>query len=63
MAQHKNGRRVTFSEAADEEVRASEDGDEVDGTTERVTGDGEGEGDDDLDTTSVVIRDILANLD
>jgi hypothetical protein len=28
-----------------------------------VTGDGEGEGDDDLDTTSVVIRDILANLD
>jgi hypothetical protein len=54
---------VTFSEAVDKEARTPEEGDEVDGTTEKVAvGSTEGDGDDDLDTTSVVIRDILANL-
>jgi hypothetical protein len=65
IEQHKSGRRVTFSEAVDKEARTPEEGDEVDGTTEKVAAgstEGDGDGDDDLDTTSVVIRDILANL-
>jgi hypothetical protein len=56
----KSGRRVTFSKVVNEEARTPEEGDEVDGTDRVSAG---GKGDDELDSTSAVIRDILANLD
>ena len=58
---NKSGRRVTFSKVIDKEVRTTEEGNEVDATAAAKDG-AEGE-DDELDATSIVIRDILANLD
>lgn len=50
--QHRKGRRVTFTEAVDDEVANPEDGDELQTTDTN-----------DLDDASQTIKDILSNLD